>query len=63
MADLKVVETSGGTLLSRLIEDYLAECRAKGLSRNTIEQSYGHPLRSILLPFCGHGGGSGGRHH
>ena len=56
MASLKVVAASDGTLLSRQIEDYLAECRAKGLSRNTIEQSYGYPLRSILLPFCGREG-------
>jgi len=40
------------TPLPRLVEDYLADCRARNLSPNTVKLSYGYPLRSILLPFC-----------
>ncbi len=52
MADLTVVRPGGRTALERLVDDYLMACRARGLSRNTIEVSYGYPLRAILLPWC-----------
>jgi integrase/recombinase XerD len=38
--------------LSRLVEDYLAHCRAAGLSPKTIRHAYGYPLRSVFLPWC-----------
>lgn len=50
MPELTVVAPQ--TPLEGLVDDYLAACKAKGLARNTIEQSYGYPLRGILLPFC-----------
>jgi len=40
------------TPLSRLVDDYLASCRARGLSPRTIETSYGFSLQSVLLPWC-----------
>ncbi len=40
------------TPLSRLIEDYLAHCRAKGLSPNTVTGAYAYPLRKVFIPFC-----------
>jgi len=53
MARLKVVEGSQvETPLGRLVEDYLASCRARGLSPRTIDGAYGYPLRQVLLPFC-----------
>lgn len=52
MADLSVVRPTGTTALELLVEDYLMACRARGLSRNTIETSYGYPLRRLLLPWC-----------
>lgn len=51
MTDLTVVRPAP-TALERLVDDYLMACRARGLSRNTIETSYDYPLRSILLPWC-----------
>ncbi len=42
----------GESALARLVEDYLMACRARGLAPNTIETSYGYPLRRILLPWC-----------
>jgi integrase len=39
------------TPLSRLVEDYLASCRARGLSPRTDEQ-YGYALRAVLLRWC-----------
>lgn len=38
--------------LSRLVEDYLADCRARGLSPKTLRDAYGYPLRQVLLPWC-----------
>jgi integrase len=39
------------TPLSRLIDDYLSTCRARGLSPRTEEQ-YGYALRVVLLGWC-----------
>jgi integrase/recombinase XerD len=52
MADVSLVRPAGPTALERLVDDYLMACRARGLSRNTIETSYGYPLRGIFLPWC-----------
>ncbi|MDQ6771636.1 MAG: tyrosine-type recombinase/integrase [Candidatus Dormibacteraeota bacterium] len=40
------------TSLLRLVEDYLADCRARGLSPKTIKDAYAYPLRDVLLPWC-----------
>jgi integrase/recombinase XerD len=34
------------------VEDYLAACRAKGLSPKTIKMAYGYPLRGVFMPWC-----------
>ena len=52
MPSLKVVPAQQPSALARLVEDYLAACRARGLSPKTVDGAYGYPLRSILLPFC-----------
>ncbi|HLI60790.1 MAG TPA: tyrosine-type recombinase/integrase [Solirubrobacteraceae bacterium] len=52
MADLTLVRPGPRTALERLVEDYLMACRARGLSKNTIELSYGYPLRAVFLPWC-----------
>ncbi len=39
------------TSLHRLVEDYLADCRARGLSPKSLH-AYGYPLEQILLPLC-----------
>jgi len=53
MARIAVVKSKvGPSALQRLIDDYLMECRAKGLAPATINGSYGYPLRSIFLPWC-----------
>ncbi len=49
---LKVVAPARPTPLERLVEDYLASCRARGLSPRTVREGYGYPLREVLLPFC-----------
>ncbi len=36
----------------RLVEDYLAACRAKGLSPKTVKMAYGYPLRGVFVPWC-----------
>jgi hypothetical protein len=35
-----------------LIEEYLADCRARGLSPKTIKDAYAYPLEHVLLPWC-----------
>src|SRR5690349_24384659 len=35
-----------------LIEDYLANCGAIGVKRRTVDNNYGHSLRSVFLPYC-----------
>ena len=53
MPDLQVVAPAPAqTALSRLVDDYLASCRARGLSPRTVDGAYGYPLRQVLLPFC-----------
>ncbi|MGI8564801.1 MAG: tyrosine-type recombinase/integrase [Candidatus Dormibacter sp.] len=38
--------------ISRLIEDYLADGRARGLSPKTIKDAYSYQLIHVLLPWC-----------
>jgi integrase len=52
MPDLKVTSTNPEPDLTSLVDDYLMDCRARGLARATITQSYGYPLRSVFLPWC-----------
>jgi site-specific recombinase XerD len=52
MADLRVVPSADASPLHRLMDDYLASCRARGLSARTIDGAYGYPLRRVFLPFC-----------
>jgi integrase len=49
---LKVIPTAAEPPLARLVEDYLASCRARGLSPKTVKDAYGYPLRQVFLPFC-----------
>jgi len=39
-----------------LVESYLSDCRARGLSIKTVERAYGYPLRSILVPWSAKAG-------
>jgi integrase/recombinase XerD len=48
-AAVKVAEPA--TPLPTLIDDYLAHCRARGLSPNTVNQAYKYPLKGVLVPF------------
>lgn len=52
LPDLNVVSAGVQTPIERLVEDYLMACRARGLSRGTLTNSYGYPLRRIFLPWC-----------
>lgn len=46
-----VTEGAAPERLARLVEDYLVDCRARGLSPNTLED-YGYILRLTFLPWC-----------
>ena len=41
-----------GSQLTGLVTDYLAHCRAGGLSPATVDRSYSPALRDIFLPWC-----------
>ena len=48
----RILARPAALAISRLVEDYLADARARGLSPATLSQSYGYPLRSVLVPWC-----------
>lgn len=52
MPDLTVVERKPVTQLEQLAEDYLAWCRARGLSTKTVKFVYAYALQQVFLPFC-----------
>ena len=52
MATLSVVPGADPSPLERLVRDFLANCRARNLSRRTIEQVYRPRLERIFLPWC-----------
>jgi integrase/recombinase XerD len=47
-----VVAPEGPSSLDVLVSDYLASCRARGLSRGTIERAYSFSLKEVFLPWC-----------
>jgi integrase len=51
MPKLTVVETATPTALASLAHDFLADCRARGLSIRTVE-AYAYPLTREFLPWC-----------
>ena len=52
MPDLQLVTPAPSTRLETLVEDYLAHCRAKGLSPKTIRDNYGYALKGVFLPWA-----------
>lgn len=52
MPELTLVEPRDSTALDRLVDDYLASCRARGLSPKTVKFVYAYVLMSVFLPFC-----------
>ena len=39
-------------VLDQEVEDFLLDCRARGLSRKTLNDGYGYPLRRRLVPWA-----------
>lgn len=56
MSALTLVDASGPTELERLVKDFLASCRARGLSPATLSRGYGPPLERVFLPWCAKNG-------
>ena len=44
------------TPLAQLADDFLADCRARGLKLKTINSAYAWALRGVFLPWCGEHG-------
>src|SRR4051812_33954057 len=51
MAVVHLVSGEPTTPLSRLVDDYLAHVRGRGVSPST-NTAYSHALRTVLLPWC-----------
>jgi site-specific recombinase XerD len=49
---LTIEPQPASTPLRQLVDDYLDSCRARGLSRRTIDQAYGYSLHDVFLPWC-----------
>ncbi len=41
-----------GFSIESLVEEYLADCRRRGLSPKTVDFAYGYPLRHVFHPWC-----------
>ncbi len=52
LPDLTVVKPSRPSALARLVDEYLADCAARGLSAKTVRMSYGYPLQQVFLPWA-----------
>lgn len=51
MAKLKIATAPGRSRLAILVDEYLANCRARGLSPKTVRDNYGYAL-GIFLEWC-----------
>jgi len=47
-----VVKDGARTPLERLVDDYLSNCAARGLSPRSVDKAYGYSLHAIFLPWC-----------
>jgi integrase/recombinase XerD len=52
MGNLTVVEPRAAPAIERDVEEYLDDCRSRGLSPKTVNHAYGYPLRHVFLPWC-----------
>lgn len=49
---IQLLETRKASPLERLVDDYLANCAARGLSPRSVDRAYGYALHAIFLPWC-----------
>lgn len=49
---IAVLEPTPSSALERLVDDYLTNCKARGLSPRTVSTCYGHVLNRVFLPWC-----------
>jgi integrase/recombinase XerD len=56
MSSIRIVTLATSSSLERLVEDFLASCRARGLSPATLGRGYGPPLERVFLPWCAQNG-------
>src|SRR5579884_282403 len=52
MAKVTVVPLADQVTISVLIDDFLMSCRARGLTKSTVENGYSYALRRLFLPWC-----------
>src|SRR5215467_4437481 len=53
MTEAAETAVQSSSVIDGLVDDYLASCRAKGLSPKTIKLAYGYPLKGVFVPWCG----------
>jgi site-specific recombinase XerD len=49
---MHVLDGRAPSPLERLVDDYLSNCQARGLSPRTLDNSYGYALHVVFLPWC-----------
>jgi site-specific recombinase XerD len=49
---LRAIEVAPRNRLAVAVDEYLADCRARGLRSKTVQRSYAWPLRHLFLPWC-----------
>jgi integrase len=49
---MAVLDGMASSPLSRLVDDYLNNCTARGLSPRTVDNAYTYALRAVFLPWC-----------
>jgi integrase/recombinase XerD len=49
---IQVLSGGSSTPLERLVDDYLANCAARGLSLRSVNKDYGYALHAVFLPWC-----------
>ena len=52
MSGISVLQPTEQSPLRLLVDDYLMACRARGVARSTVENSYGYPLIHVFVPWC-----------
>jgi site-specific recombinase XerD len=49
---IQLLEGGAPSPLERLVDDYLANCSARGLSARSVDRAYGYSLHAIFAPWC-----------
>lgn len=49
---IQLLDCGAPSPIERLVDDYLANCSARGLSLRSVDRAYGYSLHAVFLPWC-----------